>query len=147
MKVTRMRTWHNYFMQMTQHVSTRSTCNRKHVGCVIVRDNNILATGYNGSLTKDDHCDDAGHLMIDNHCIRTVHAERNAVFQAAKNGVSLKDSTTYVNVEPCWECFKSLVSSGVTTIYYKSDYPNLNNVYIKEYLTKNKNITFSKIGD
>jgi len=141
------RTWNNYFIELTKHVSTRSTCDRKHVGCVIVRDNNILATGYNGSLTKDDHCDEAGHLIIDNHCIRTVHAERNAVFQAAKNGVSLKDSTAYVNVEPCWECFKSLISSGVINIYYESDYPNSNNVYIKQYLTKNKNITFTKIGD
>jgi dCMP deaminase len=142
-----MRTWNNYFFELTEHVSTRSTCNRKHVGCVIVRDNNILATGYNGSLTKDDHCDDTGHLIVDDHCIRTVHAERNAVFQAAKNGISLKDATAYVNVEPCWECFKSLISSGVIVIYYKSDYPNYNNVYIKEYLQKNKNIAFSKIGD
>ncbi len=142
-----MRTWNNYFIDLTEHVATRSTCNRKHVGCVIVRDNNILATGYNGSLTKDDHCDEVGHLIADSHCIRTIHAERNAIFQAAKNGICLQGSIAYVNVEPCWECFKSLVSSGVQAIYYKSDYPNSNNVYIKEYLSKNKNITFDKIGD
>lgn len=141
------KTWNQYFIELANHVSTRSTCNRKNVGCVIVKDNNILATGYNGSLTKDEHCDETNHLIIDNHCIRTIHAERNAIFQAAKNGVCLKDATAYVNVEPCWECFKSLVSSGIINIYYQSDYPNSNNVYIKEYLTKNQNITFKKIGD
>lgn len=141
------KTWDQYFIELANHVSTRSTCNRKNVGCIIVKDNNILATGYNGSLTKDEHCDETNHLIIDGHCIRTIHAERNAIFQAAKNGVCLKDAIAYVNVEPCWECFKSLVSSGIINIYYQSDYPNSNNVYIKEYLTKNQNITFKKIGD
>ena len=141
------KTWNQYFIELANHVSTRSTCNRKNVGCVIVKDNNILATGYNGSLTKDEHCDETNHLIVDGHCIRTIHAERNAIFQAAKNGVCLKDAIAYVNVEPCWECFKSLVSSGIINIYYQSDYPNSNNVYIKEYLTKNQNITFKKIGD
>jgi dCMP deaminase len=141
------KTWNQYFINLAELVSTRSTCNRKNVGCVIVKENNILATGYNGSLTKDEHCDETNHLIVDNHCIRTIHAERNAIFQAAKNGVCLKDATAYVNVEPCWECFKSLVSSGIINIYYQSDYPNSNNVYIKEYLTKNQNITFKKIGD
>jgi dCMP deaminase len=141
------KTWDQYFIELANHVSTRSTCNRKNVGCIIVKDNNILATGYNGSLTKDQHCDETNHLIIDGHCIRTIHAERNAIFQAAKNGVCLKDAIAYVNVEPCWECFKSLVSSGIINIYYQSDYPNSNNVYIKEYLTKNQNITFKKIGD
>lgn len=141
------KTWDQYFIELANHVSTRSTCNRKNVGCIIVKDNNILATGYNGSLTKDEHCDETNHLIVDGHCIRTIHAERNAIFQAAKNGVCLKDAIAYVNVEPCWECFKSLVSSGIINIYYQSDYPNSNNVYIKEYLTKNQNITFKKIGD
>lgn len=141
------KTWNQYFIDLAEQVSTRSTCNRKNVGCVIVRDKNILATGYNGSLTRDDHCDETNHLIVDSHCIRTIHAERNAIFQAAKNGICLQDSTAYVNVEPCWECFKSLVSSGVKVIYYKSDYPNTNNVYIKEYLTKNNTITFQKLGD
>jgi dCMP deaminase len=141
------KTWEQYFIELARHVSTRSTCNRKNVGCVIVKDNNILATGYNGSLSKDEHCDETNHLIVDGHCIRTIHAERNAIFQAAKNGVCLKDAIAYVNVEPCWECFKSLISSGIINIYYESDYPNSNNVYIKEYLSKNKNITFKKIGD
>ncbi len=141
------KTWNQYFLDLAEQVSTRSTCDRKNVGCVIVRDKNILATGYNGSLTKDEHCDETNHLIVDNHCIRTIHAERNAIFQAAKNGICLQDSIAYVNVEPCWECFKSLVSSGVKVIYYKSDYPNTNNVYIKEYLTKNNKITFEKLGD
>src|SRR5215213_697040 len=78
--------WDQYFMQIAREVATRSTCDRKHVGAVIVRDKNILATGYNGSIRGLGHCDEEGHMLEDGHCVRTIHAEANAVIQAAKNG-------------------------------------------------------------
>src|SRR5213075_929132 len=79
--------WHQYFMNIASEVSTRSTCDCKHVGAVIVRDKTILSTGYNGSVRGLPHCDDAGHMMDAGHCVATVHAEANAIIQAAKNGV------------------------------------------------------------
>src|SRR5690606_2744344 len=82
--------WDEYFMGIARQVASRSTCDRKHVGAVIVRDRMILATGYNGSIRGIAHCDDEGHLMEDGHCVRTVHAEANAIVQAARNGVRLE---------------------------------------------------------
>ena len=81
--------WDEYFMQIAVQVSTRSTCDRKHVGAVIVRDKTILSTGYNGSVRGMPHCDDVGHMMEDGHCVATVHAEANAIIQAAKNGTAI----------------------------------------------------------
>ena len=83
--------WSEYFMAIAKQVSTRSTCDRKHVGAVIVRDKVILSTGYNGSLRGAPHCDDVGHDMENGHCVRTMHAEANAVAQAAKNGVNINN--------------------------------------------------------
>lgn len=81
--------WNRYFMNIAAEVATRSTCTRKHVGAVIVRDRRILSTGYNGSLRGLPHCDEAGCLMEEGHCIATVHAEANAILQAAMNGVRI----------------------------------------------------------
>ena len=118
-----MRTdWHQYFMNIAREVSTRATCDRKHVGCVLVRDRNILSTGYNGSIKGMEHCDDIGHMMVDGHCVRTVHAEANAVALAAKNGVAINNSTAYVTALPCWYCFKLLANSGVIAMYYGDAY-------------------------
>src|SRR5215470_5595454 len=89
--------WDEYFMAIAREVSTRSTCDRKHVGAVIVRDKMILTTGYNGSIRGLAHCDDEGHLMEEGHCVRTVHAEGNAIVQAAPNGVRLDASATHVS--------------------------------------------------
>ena len=83
--------WETYFMNIATEVATRSTCDRKHVGAVIVKDKTILSTGYNGSIKGLPHCDDAGHEMVDGHCIRTTHAEANTIVQAAKNGVEIKN--------------------------------------------------------
>lgn len=77
--------WHTYFMNIARQVATRSTCDRKQVGAVIVRDRTILSTGYNGSIRGLAHCDEAGHLMENGHCVRTVHAESNAVAQSARS--------------------------------------------------------------
>src|SRR5579885_1345821 len=88
--------WHRYFMNIASEVATRSTCDRKHVGAVIVRDKTILSTGYNGSVRGLPHCDDVGHMMEDGHCVATIHAEANAVIQAARNGVRLEGAEIYV---------------------------------------------------
>jgi dCMP deaminase len=114
--------WNEYFMKIADQVATRSTCDRKHIGAVIVRDKTILSTGYNGSLRGAPHCDDAGHDMENGHCVRTVHAEANAVAQAAKNGVALADAEIYVTASPCLTCFKLISNSGICTVYYKEFY-------------------------
>jgi len=114
--------WHEYFMSIANEVATRSTCDRKHVGAVIVRDKVILSTGYNGSLRGAPHCDDVGHDMDNGHCVRTVHAEANAVTQAAKNGVNINNSEIYVTASPCLNCFKLIANCGINTIYYKEFY-------------------------
>jgi len=114
--------WHEYFMNIADQVATRSTCERKHVGAVIVRDKTILSTGYNGSLRGAPHCDDVGHDMESGHCVRTVHAEANAIAQAAKHGVMIDRSEMYVTASPCLTCFKLVANSGITKIYYKEFY-------------------------
>ena len=108
--------WDEYFMNIAREVSTRSTCDRKFVGAVIVRDKSILATGYNGSIRELPHCDEEGHLMEDGHCVRTVHAEANAIVQAARNGVRIDTATIYVTASPCWGCFQLIANAGILRI-------------------------------
>lgn len=115
-------TWDVYFMKMAIQASTRSTCDRLHVGAVIVKDKTVLSTGYNGSVRGLDHCDDVGHLMRDGHCIATVHAEVNAIIQAARNGVQVVGSNIYVSHLPCWNCFKVIANCGIKKIFYGEDY-------------------------
>ena len=114
--------WDQYFMQIAVQVATRSTCDRKHVGAVIVRDKTILSTGYNGSVRGMPHCDDVGHMMEDSHCIATVHAEANAIIQAAKNGTSIDGADIYVTASPCWNCFKLIANSGIKRVFYLEFY-------------------------
>jgi dCMP deaminase len=111
-----------YFMQIARTVATRATCDRKHVGAVIVRDHSILATGYNGSVRGMPHCDDVGHLMEDGHCSRTVHAEANAIIQAAHNGVRIAEAEIYITASPCWPCFKMLTNAGIKRIVFGEFY-------------------------
>lgn len=115
-------TWDIYFMEIAQQISKRSTCDRKHVGAVIVRDKVILSTGYNGSIRGIKHCDEIGHLIENGHCVRTVHAEVNAVAQAAMNGTNISNSSIYLTASPCWFCFKILVNSGIKKIYFGEFY-------------------------
>jgi dCMP deaminase len=105
-----------YFMAIALEVATRSTCDRKHVGAVIVRDKMILTTGYNGSIRGLAHCDDEGHLMEEGHCVRTVHAEANAIVQAACNGVRVSGADIYVTASPCFGCFKLIANAGLGRI-------------------------------
>ncbi len=114
--------WHPYFMNIAKEVSSRSTCPRKHVGAVIVRDRRILSTGYNGSLRGLAHCDDVGCLMEDSHCIATVHAEANAILQAAMNGVRIEGGEIYTTASPCWGCFKLIANAGIQAIYFGEFY-------------------------
>lgn len=114
--------WETYFMNIAKEVSTRSTCDRKHVGAVIVRDRTLLSTGYNGSIKGLPHCNEAGCEMVDGHCIRTSHAEANAIVQAAKNGVKIDDSEIYVTASPCYNCFKLIANSGIKVIFYNELY-------------------------
>ena len=114
--------WEEYFMNIAKEVATRSTCDRKHVGAVIVRDKTILSTGYNGSIRGMPHCDESGHMMENDHCVATIHAEANAVLQAAKNGVMIDKAEVYNTASPCWPCFKMLANTGIKKIYYGEFY-------------------------
>ena len=109
-------------MDIAQVVASRSTCSRKNVGSVIVRDRTILSTGYNGSLRGLPHCDDIGHMMEGGHCVATIHAEQNAIIHAAKNGVAINGGTVYVTASPCWSCFKSIANAGLRRIVYGEFY-------------------------
>jgi len=115
-------TWDLYFMRIAEDVASRATCDRKHVGAVIVRDKNILATGYNGSIGGLGHCDDEGHMLEDGHCVRTIHAEANAIIQAAKNGSRIEAGSIYVTASPCWNCFKMIANAGLLRIVYGEFY-------------------------
>ena len=114
--------WHEYFMNIARQAASRSTCSRKNVGAVIVRDKTILSTGYNGSIRGMPHCDEVGHDMENGHCVGTIHAEANAIIQAAKNGVRIEDGELYTTASPCWSCFKLIANSGIRRIYFGEFY-------------------------
>ncbi len=114
--------WEKYFMNIAIEVATRSTCDRKNVGAVIVREKTILSTGYNGSIKGLPHCDEVGCEMIDGHCVRTTHAEANAIVQAAKNGVRIDSAEIFVTASPCYNCFKLIANAGINKIYYNEFY-------------------------
>ena len=114
--------WDEYFMNIARVVATRATCDRKHVGAVIVRDRCILATGYNGSVGGLPHCDEAGHLMEDGHCVRTIHAEANAIIQAARHGTSIAGAGIYISASPCWSCFKMVANAGIRRVVFGEFY-------------------------
>jgi dCMP deaminase len=123
--------WDQYFMMITRQVADRSTCNRAKVGAVIVRDKNILATGYNGSPAGLPHCTEVGCLIyesktpsgeIEENCFRTIHAEINAIAQAAKNGASIQGADIYITHTPCIHCFKVLINTGIRRVLYEKPY-------------------------
>ncbi len=123
--------WDEYFMELMETVSKRATCDRGRSGCIIVKGHQIVCTGYVGSPSGLDHCDDVGHLMkevIDengttrSHCVRTIHAEQNAICQAAKHGISLEGTTLYCKMEPCRVCAMLIISSGIKTVIAQKRY-------------------------
>jgi dCMP deaminase len=120
--MTERASWDRYFMNIGREVATRSTCPRKHVGAVVVRDKTILSTGYNGSVRGLPHCDEAGCMMEDGHCVRTLHAEVNSLIQAAKNGTRIEGACIYVTASPCWNCFKCIANTGITRIVFGEFY-------------------------
>ncbi|MFC4404155.1 ComE operon protein 2 [Gracilibacillus xinjiangensis] len=116
--------WHQYFMAQSHLLALRSTCERLMVGATIVRDKRIIAGGYNGSVSGSVHCIDDGCYVIDGHCVRTVHAEMNAILQCAKFGASTEGAEIYVTHFPCLNCCKAIIQSGIKTVYYAADYKN-----------------------
>lgn len=118
--------WDQYFLQIAFTVASRSTCDRAHVGAVIVRRRRILATGYNGSPTGLPHCDEVGHLIIDGHCVRALHAEQNAIIQAALHGVGTDGGMIYVTHQPCLTCAKMIINAGIQRVVYVGRYPDDN---------------------
>ena len=123
--------WDEYFMDVMHALSKRATCNRGKTACLLVKDNHIISSGYVGSPSGLPHCDEVGHLMkkvvnedgsISEHCVRTIHAEQNAILFAAKNGISTVGSTLYVTVSPCVHCAKVIVAAGITRVFYKTLY-------------------------
>ncbi len=123
--------WDDYFLDLANAASKRATCNRGKSGCVIVRDKQVLATGYVGSPNGLPHCDDVGHLLkkviqedggITEHCIRTVHSEQNAICQAAKRGISILDATLYTRMTPCRTCAVLLINCGIKRVVCERKY-------------------------
>ncbi len=123
--------WDEYFMNVAKMIGARGTCDRGRVGCVIVKDKRIISTGYVGSPTGVKHCDEVGHEMhtvdygegdIQRHCVRTAHAETNAIIQAARFGVSTENSTLYCMMVPCYACAKNIINAGITRIVCEKDY-------------------------
>jgi dCMP deaminase len=117
-------TWNQFFMAQCHLLALRSTCTRLAVGATIVRDKRIIAGGYNGSIAGDEHCIDHGCYVVDNHCVRTVHAEMNALLQCSKYGTSTHGADLYVTHFPCLPCTKSIIQAGIKTVYYATDYKN-----------------------
>jgi dCMP deaminase len=123
--------WDEYFLGLVDQVAARATCDRGKSGCVVVRDKRIICTGYVGSPSGLPHCDDAGHdmkQMIDDdgttrhHCVRTVHAEQNAICQAARYGLQLSGTTLYCSMEPCRVCAMLIASAGISRVVAKRRY-------------------------
>ena len=116
--------WNQNFMLQAVLLSLRSTCERLSVGAILVRDKRVIAGGYNGAVSGDDHCIDVGCYVVDGHCLRTIHAEMNAVLQCSKFGIPTDRAEIYVTDFPCLQCTKSLLQAGIKKIYYMRNYHN-----------------------
>ena len=110
--------WDSYFLGIAHSAATRSTCDRAHVGAVLMVEKDWFITGYNGSLPGEPHCDDVGHLMIFNHCLRTIHAEVNAIQNARKRGMPTRGATLYCTHCPCDDCASDIVRCGIRRVVY-----------------------------
>ncbi len=123
--------WDEYFLELMETVAKRATCDRGRSGCIIVRDKRIVSTGYVGSPPGLPHCDDIGHLMkevidedgtVRKHCVRTIHAEQNAICQAARYGIPLEGTVLYCKMEPCRVCAMLIISTGIKKVVAKKKY-------------------------
>lgn len=135
--------WDEYFMEIMEAISKRATCDRGRSGCVIARDNVLLSSGYVGAPKGSSHCDDVGHLMKEvknedgtssKHCMRTAHAEANAIAQAAKNGISVDGATLYCRMTPCRNCAMLIANSGIARVVAQQDYHSSSATESKEIL-------------
>ena len=113
-----------HFIELATKIAERGTCSRAKVGAIAIKDNRIIASAYNGSVSRGKHCEDVGCIIVNDHCVRSMHAEMNIVCACAKFGTSLKDTTIYCTLEPCYSCLMALVSAGVTKVIYKDSYPD-----------------------
>lgn len=111
-----------YFLNIAAMVATRATCDRAHIGAVLVKDKYIISTGYNGAPHGLAHCDEVGHLMENDHCVRTTHAEQNAIIQAAVHGSSTREATLYCTHSPCKICTKIILNAHINRIVVGSVY-------------------------
>ncbi|MDR1637417.1 MAG: cytidine/deoxycytidylate deaminase family protein [Treponema sp.] len=123
--------WDEYFMEVCEAISKRATCDRGRSGCVIARDNQILVTGYVGAPAGLPHCDEVGHQLkktlhedgsVTTHCVRTVHAEQNAICQAAKRGIAIGGSTLYCRMTPCRTCAMLIINCGIVRVVCQRRY-------------------------
>ncbi|MFH0972180.1 MAG: cytidine/deoxycytidylate deaminase family protein [Candidatus Micrarchaeota archaeon] len=114
--------WDHYFMRLVDAIATRATCNRRKFGALLARDHFMLATGYNGSARGLPHCTEAGCKLIHGHCVRTIHAEQNAIISAARNGINVNGATLYSTAFPCLICAKILANLGIERIVYRELY-------------------------
>lgn len=123
--------WDEYFMKITEMVGSRGSCDRGRAGCVITRDKRIVATGYVGSPIGLSHCDEVGHEMhtvthadgsTTRHCIRTTHAEQNAICEAARMGIAINGATLYCKMTPCYTCAKMIINAGIKKVVCAQDY-------------------------
>ncbi len=123
--------WDEYFMEVANAISKRATCDRGRSGCVIAKDRQILVTGYVGSPKGLPHCDDVGHQMkkmmhedgsVTQHCVRTVHAEQNAICQAARKGISIEGATLYCRMTPCRTCAMLIINCGISRVVCEKKY-------------------------
>lgn len=112
--------WDEYFMGIAMKVKERSTCPRLHVGAVIVKNKRIKGTGYNGSPSGLNHCNDVGCLMLHNHCKRAIHSEQNAIMECSPE--EREGATIYVTAQPCIDCSKAIINSGITRVVYNKPY-------------------------
>jgi dCMP deaminase len=122
--------WDDYFISTALLISCRSSCNRLHVGCILVKNNRIISSGYNGFLPNSNHISIIKNDGNNTHEQATVHAECNAIADCATRGVNTKDATAYITHYPCINCFKILVASGIKEIKYLHDYKNDENINI-----------------
>lgn len=127
-----------YFLNLSEVVAARATCHRLHVGTVLVKDNMIISTGYNGAPRGLPHCEDVGCRVVNGHCTRVVHAELNSLFQAAYHGASTNGATLYTLYLSCENCAKAIINAGIARVVYKRIYKNIDQPYARELFRKAK---------
>jgi dCMP deaminase len=146
-------TWDEYFMMLAKLTATRSTCLAFPVGAVIVKDRQVLSTGYNGSPSGSAHCTTQGYCYPDVSACnvakalpsRSVHAEANAIAQAAKHGISTDGASIYVTLEPCLSCLKLIISAGIREVFYETKFNSGDNLKVRDFLLQGSAISIVQI--